>query len=181
MDYKQLLEHVVRPVLKYAGWHSIEAEQQLMGTMSVESGGEFIAQLNNGPARGLFQIEPNTHFDIYKNYLRFKNDHLEIAASFLSDDEKSDLAYGFECLDDHGYDENLKIACTDIANKSLTYNLAYQVIMCRIHYLRVPDALPPAGDIKAMAAYWKRHYNTPAGAGTEQKFIDAFPGELWGL
>ncbi|EPZ5422315.1 hypothetical protein ACXOL9_004754 [Vibrio parahaemolyticus] len=181
MDYEQLLEYVVIPVLRNTGFHSLSAEQQLMGTIAVESGGEFIAQLNNGPARGLFQMEPNTHFDIYKNYLRFKADRLEMAASYLNECEYSDLSYALDDINHGGDDENLKIACTDISNGSLIHNLAYQVIMCRIHYLRVPDALPPAGDIDAMAAYWKEHYNTEKGKGKVEDFVAKFPRHLWGL
>ncbi|HAV1338022.1 TPA: hypothetical protein JG819_004686 [Vibrio parahaemolyticus] len=181
MDYRQLLEYVVRPVLKDAGWHSVAAEQQLMGTCAAESGGVFITQLDNGPARGLFQMEPNTHFDIYNNYLRFRDDRFEIAASYLSSDEKSQLVYGVVCTNSNNDDKKLKSACSEIEDGALIYNLAYQAIMCRIHYLRVPDALPPAGDIDAMARYWKEHYNTGKGKGDEEHFISNFPGYLWGL
>ena len=46
--------------------------------------------------------------------------------------------------------------------------------MARAHYLRVPEPLPDAGDVEALAAYWKQHYNTPAGAGSEAEFIDNY-------
>ena len=43
--------------------------------------------------------------------------------------------------------------------------------MCRVHYYRVSEALPEENDIEGMARYWKKYYNTPLGAGTEEEFI----------
>ncbi|MDG3034195.1 hypothetical protein P7245_22470 [Vibrio parahaemolyticus] len=175
MDYKQLLENVVRPVLKKAGLHSIEAEQQLMGTMAVESGGEYIVQIGSGIARGLFQCEPATHKDIYKNYLVYREKYMEVATGFLTCIEL-DMMQATDG-DSNAMDEFFDF----VADNSLIGNLLYQVAICRIHYLRVSDPLPKAGDIQAMAAYWKEHYNTGGGKGDEQHFIDKFPGYLWGL
>jgi hypothetical protein len=45
------------------------------------------------------------------------------------------------------------------------------VIMCRLRYYVVPEKLPDAGDIKAMARYWKEYYNTKQGKGNEQEFV----------
>ena len=53
----------------------------------------------------------------------------------------------------------------------LAWDLAYACSMCRVHYLRCPQALPPAGDIEAQAAYWKRAYNTPLGAGMATQYV----------
>jgi hypothetical protein len=44
--------------------------------------------------------------------------------------------------------------------------------MCRVHYRRVREPLPPAGDVEAQAGYWKAHYNIDAGAGTVARFIE---------
>jgi hypothetical protein len=33
------------------------------------------------------------------------------------------------------------------------------------------DPIPPAGDIAAMAQYWKTHYNTAGGAGSAAQFV----------
>jgi hypothetical protein len=41
--------------------------------------------------------------------------------------------------------------------------------------MRVPDALPQADDIPAMARYRKQHYNTPLGAGTPEEFEQKWP------
>ena len=54
--------------------------------------------------------------------------------------------------------------------------------MARVHYLRVPEALPAADDIEAIASYRKNHYNALLGAGTAAQLIakwrKAFP-QLW--
>ena len=43
--------------------------------------------------------------------------------------------------------------------------------MARIRYLRVAESIPKAGDIKAQANYWKKHYNTPLGKGLPSEYI----------
>ena len=50
-------------------------------------------------------------------------------------------------------------------------NLAYAAAMCRVHYWRVPKPLPHLEDVHGMAAYWKTHYNTDGGAGTEAEYV----------
>jgi len=44
-------------------------------------------------------------------------------------------------------------------------------ICCRLSYKRVPASIPKTTQGKA--AYWKQYYNTEAGKGTEQHYIDA--------
>jgi hypothetical protein len=44
--------------------------------------------------------------------------------------------------------------------------------MARIHYMRVPAALPKAGDVSGQANYWKQYYNTPLGKGKPQEYIE---------
>ncbi|WCP84205.1 hypothetical protein PQE20_27390 (plasmid) [Vibrio harveyi] len=169
MDYKQLLEHVIKPANNLLGVDSLAAQQLLIGTCAVESNADFIAQIGNGPARGIFQMEPATHKDIWLNYLKYRDVYRETAGDLLSGMEFDYMTHT------KGSDEGFDM----IANQSLTSNLLYQAVMCRIHYLRVKEPLPPANDIEALGAYWKKHYNTHLGSGTVKKFIDAFPGYLW--
>jgi hypothetical protein len=46
--------------------------------------------------------------------------------------------------------------------------------MCRIHYLRVKESIPPADDVTSLAQYWKKYYNTSSGSGNEQEFISNY-------
>lgn len=52
--------------------------------------------------------------------------------------------------------------------KLMQYNIALQIAMCRLHYRRVPQALP--NNIEEQAAYWKKHYNTYKGKGSTTHF-----------
>ena len=50
-------------------------------------------------------------------------------------------------------------------------NISLAILMCRLRYYIDPHKLPPADDIEALGAYWKRVYNTVKGAGTVEAFI----------
>ncbi len=148
MDKDQLRDLITR-VLQEAGLYSDSAVELLMLTAATESKlGYYIKQIR-GPALGIFQMEPRTHDDIWKNYLQYKKsigEHFGAAnwRNFLRQAEK------------------------------LEYNLKYSILMARVHYLRVPDPLPDADDVEGLAAYWKDHYNTYLGAGTVEKAIAAY-------
>jgi hypothetical protein len=100
-------------------------------------------------------MEPATHDDIWRHYLRY---HPELAEKLNA------LQTG--------------AAITEGASE-LIGNLYYAFGMCRVHYLRVPDALPSAADVRGMAAYWKQHYNTLLGSGTEEKAQPYFRVACW--
>lgn len=53
----------------------------------------------------------------------------------------------------------------------LEWDLKLAILMARLRYRIVPAALPYAYDVKALAIYWKEHYNTMLGAGTVEQFI----------
>jgi hypothetical protein len=84
-------------------------------------------------------MEPNTHDDIWDNYLRYR-DKLSHAI--------------------------LEMGGPD--SRELIWNLKYAVAMCRVHYRRVREPLPAAGDLKRQAAYWK------LGKGTEEEYINSW-------
>lgn len=161
MDLEQLLAWVVRPTLKALGAHSLAAEQLIMGTITQESGGKYIRQLGNGPARGIVQMEPNTHYDLWKNYILYRRELADKLFNMASSGATFERAY-------------------PLADE-LVFNLKYAVAMARVHYLRQPEALPKYGDIVGMACYWKKHYNTPQGKGTTSEFLEQFPYELFQL
>jgi len=72
IDPKQFRDLVIRPTLIEVGMHSTAAENLLLGTAIKESGLRFLRQHGNGPALGVYQIEPATHADIWTNYLKFR-------------------------------------------------------------------------------------------------------------
>ena len=145
------LRRLIIAVLYMTDLHSESAVNLLMGTAAQESHmGLRIYQMNDGPARGFFQMEPTTEQDIWKNYIRFKPDLKSMMhrAGFRGPDKTQ-----------------------------LTGNLIYQIIMARLHYLRIPKRLPPDDDVMGMAQYWKKHYNTHKGRGKILDFIQNY-GEL---
>ena len=137
----------VRPALRAIGRHSLAAEQLILGTAIQESDLVHRRQLGGGPGRGLLQMEPATHDDIWANFLNYR---VELAdrVSALRSVPSADGIEELECND------------------------RYAVAMARVHYLRVPAALPKVGDLGAMAAYWKRYYNTMMGRGREEQFVN---------
>ena len=46
----------------------------------------------------------------------------------------------------------------------------YSALAARLFLSNIAEAIP--ADIAGQARYWKQYYNTPAGSGTEQDFID---------
>jgi hypothetical protein len=75
IDASQLRLDVIRPVLTATGLWSQAAENLVLGTAAQDSAcGKFVVQLKGGPARGIFQMEPDTLDDIYDNYLSYRDD-----------------------------------------------------------------------------------------------------------
>lgn len=58
--------------------------------------------------------------------------------------------------------------------EEIEWDLKKAILMCRIKYYSIPGPLPPADNLRSLAAYWKKWYNTPLGAGTVQEFIDNY-------
>ena len=164
INLEQLREYVVLPTLSNLGMYSEAAEQLVMGTIAQESRGTYIKQLGKGPALGIIQMEPATHKDIWLNFLKYTN-------TLCGDIRELISAEADDVFEVCGVPDELE----------LITNLKYAVAMCRVHYWRKPQALPKANDISELAKYWKEHYNTFLGAGTEQEFIHNFPYELYGL
>lgn len=143
LNAHQLAAIIIKPALVNIGYWSEAAEELLLGTAIQESNLTFLHQQGGGHAVGLWQMEPATHDDIWKNYLASK---VKLGLSILGNYHIPD------------------------ANRA-AYDLRYAAAMCRVHYLRVPEALPVVGDRAGQSAYWKRWYNTIHGAGTVQEYL----------
>jgi len=141
------LRDLIINVLTDVGLYSEDTEELLMLTAAVESNlGHYLNQNGGGPARGIFQMEPTTEQDIFDNYLVYNPSLLKKVREY----------------------QGL------FPEKEMVYNLAYQIIMARIHYLRVPERLPSTDDIEGVADYWKRYYNTYKGKGTVEKAVKKY-------
>ena len=154
-----LFRYVIEPTLAALPLPSpTQAAELLLLTAAQESQcGRYLRQIG-GPAIGIYQMEPRTFRDLWTTFLpRFPQ--LAKAISNLTD---------------------------DLSPEAMTGNLYFATAMARVYYFRVPHALPPFRDGKAMAAYWKRHYNTELGAGTAEAaqisyslFIEPNARKLW--
>jgi hypothetical protein len=120
MDPIQLITYVIRPVLHDLRLWSENAERLLLGTACKESDcGRWIHQLEDGPALGIYQMEPATHDDIWMNFIANR--------PFLRDKK---VLYNM--------DVNL-----------LMGDFNYATAMCRVHYLRVLEPIPDTLDGQA--------------------------------
>jgi hypothetical protein len=143
---KDFKAYVIKPALVKIDMYSPAAEELLLGTALQESRLMFLRQLGPGPARGVFQMEPATHDDIWKNYLAYRQE-LAMKVGRLGHQMTAD---------------------------AMMTDMLYAAAMCRVHYLRVPARLPEQGDYEGQAAYWKEFYNTFEGAGTEEEYLDSW-------
>ncbi len=155
MSPLQLRDLVVRPVLKHMDMWSPVAENLVVGTAFQESaGGYYLKQVGGGPALGIYQIEPATHQDLWTNYL-----------DYSSRKARAKLV--------------IKLATSEPLEQQLVSNLSYATAIARLVYYRRPEPLPvDSTDVKALAEYWKRYYNTVHGKGTVEEFVRNFPQEL---
>lgn len=146
IDSNHLLRYVIRPALTLLDMASPSAEALLLGTAVQESHcGRYLHQLGNGPALGIFQMEPATYKDIWDNYIRFrpKIQH-RLAELWPMQPEPEEMVT----------------------------NLLLSAVMCRLHYRRIPEPLPQARDLPGLAGYWKKYFNTRLGRGTVSEFIN---------
>lgn len=152
----QFRELVIRPTLKYLEPeipYSEEAEDLLFMTAAHESRlGSYLKQIN-GPALGVYQMEPATHADIWVNFLEYRDE----------------LAWAVDFYDNKGDEE------------PLVFDLRYATAMARVHYFRVKESLPKkdkfstyASYLKALSEYAKKYYNTELGKATADDYYKAF-------
>ena len=147
MNALQLRDKIIIPTLRHLSLFSESAVRLLLGTAAVESDmGSFISQVN-GPALGIYQMEPSTYNCIYDNFLAYR--------PLLSE-------------------KITKYKIPDIGVEQLSGNLYYATSMARIKYYRSPRALPDKNDVKWMAMMWKNDYNSVLGKGTVDKFIEKY-------
>lgn len=160
IDPKHFRFYVVRPTLlslsaafEGAIPYSPAAENLLVGTALVESKLTWLRQRGAGPARGVFQVEPTTHDDIWENYLAFRP---ELASRVRS------LASQRWPVPGHGD-----------RHAELETNMAYACAIARVRYRRSPLAMPEKDDALGLARLHKAAYNTRLGDTVVGSLADA--------
>ena len=142
----QLRQLIIKPALYDLACDSLDAEELLMFTCATESKGcSYIKQIN-GPALGIYQMEPKTYNDIWQNYIRNKSQLSLIMTN--------------------------NFGCTQIPDEQrLMYDLRFATAMARIHYMRVDEKLPSYKDVDAIWEYYKKYYNTGLGKANKEDAI----------
>lgn len=145
ININDLRNYIVRPTLEHLNLWTQAAENLLLGTAAQESQmGHYLHQVK-GLALGIYQIEPATHYDIWKNYLAYHSELAEAIYQLGSPKEEQ-----------------------------LIFNLSYATAIARVFYLRVKEPLPDANDLKGLAAYYKRYYNTSRGKATTSDYVKSY-------
>ncbi len=149
LPHDQVRNLIIKPAITLLRLYSDDAIELLMFTCAAESkGGSFIKQVN-GPALGIFQMEPATHNDIWHNYI-YKHSGLTLLMTTNF--------HTFNVPDE----------------ERLIYDLYYSAAMARLHYNRVIAPLPDKNDVNAIWDYYKKYYNTPKGAAKKNNCIKAY-------
>jgi len=149
MQLKEIKDLIIRPALDLAGLWSPGAENLLIGTGLVESGFQYLKQID-GPALSWFMIEPKTH-----EYLKgFLKQHINRS---LSDRILS------ACFLAVYPDDN-----------ALVWNLRYSCLMARIKYYSTPCKIPDPEDFDSLTKTYLKYYNTSLGKSTYEKSIELF-------
>lgn len=158
MDSVQFRFVVVRPVLEYLHPHvpySAVAEELMMGTAAHESRlGRWLVQVDGDSdlfnrAIGVFQVERATHDDLWDRWLG----------------RRTELAGKVRALASQRHPFEVDPA------REMATNLAYAAAVARLVYYRSPLPLPSTAEPEALAAYWKRVYNTRLGRGDVERWI----------
>ena len=140
------IKKIIKLALQHLDLDSEDARSLIYRTGKAESGYITLQQYGGGPALGFFQMEPSTCQDIWDNYVMYRPKY-------------RDKLYSL------GFDDGTLEFC-------LLSNIGLQAAFCRLHYRRVPTALPKSDNLEAQAKYWKKYYNTDLGKGTIKHFME---------
>ncbi|MFT8326680.1 hypothetical protein [Gluconobacter oxydans] len=140
LNLSQIKRLWIRPALQAIGLGDPAHLNIVTGIGLVESGYVWLEQLNSGPAKGFWQMEPATHDDIWKNSLPAPS--------------RSRIASGLN---------RLLSGQPHAAGLMITLPL-YGAAMCATKILLAPEPIPAADDAAGQAQYHKRWYNSPLGS-----------------
>ena len=152
MDEAQLKDLIER-VLNRIELYSPEASDVVFKTLKVESLLKYVRQIK-GIAVGFGQCEPWVAVDICKNYLKYRPDLMKQVAETI----------------------NVKLSYFTLPKEEdwawiLETNIAAMISFCRLHYRRIPKALPKK-NLDEQWIYYKKYYNTERGKATNDHWMD---------
>lgn len=153
MNPEQFISLIIKPTLKKLAEYnpamlSQEAADLLLCTAAHESHlGEYIKQVN-GPALGVYQIEPATNKSLWDDFILVpsRRNFAQMMYSELPTSSKYPYA------------------------DQLMTNLTYQTIMARLKYWIAPEPIPKLG-LHSLADYWGKYYQSTSDPAKIEKFI----------
>ena len=151
MNKEQLLSKVVIPTLKeIPRGYSEKAALAIMMIIAHESSrGEYIAQMGNGPAKGIIQMEGWVHDDVWIN-----SDTIRANAERIGIIQRGQLAP---------------------KSDRLYWDLRYNVFMARQRLFMDINPLPNTPE--EMSKYLKSFWNSSAGAADDNSYLRDY--NLW--
>lgn len=152
INCQQLRDIVIKPALASLGMNTDDAVYLLLLTAAQETRlGYYLVQQKIGfnGGIGIYQMEANAYHSIWDNMI----------APYPAMKAKMKLYTG--------YDSKPPIA-------RMATDLTLATIMARLYYYRVKEALPKRNDVKAMAQYWKKYWNTELGKGTVEQAVKSY-------
>lgn len=148
-DVKQFRVEIVQKALIELKAYSKEAEELLILTCAQESlGGTYIKQID-GPALGIFQMEPKTHEDLWLSFLPRRTDLVYKILGAVRLQTKPPVEF-------------------------LEYNLLYAAMMCHVRYMTIHEPIPAATDILGLAKYWDAYYNSDSQKGFPEEAVVSY-------
>jgi len=126
------------------------------GTAGQESGFRSIAQQGDGPALGIWQMEPETHDSLWANFIKYRPSIRQALSTCLGG-----------------------VIIPPPADRLLSDPI-YAAMMMFVRYLDAPGAIP--ADLAGQAAYYVRFYNA-GGKATTAEYLNNWkrfsPGISW--
>ena len=146
-------DKVIERVLNKIELYSPEASDLVFKTLKVESLLKYVRQIK-GIAVGFGQCEPWVAVDICKNYLKYRPDLMKQVADTI----------------------NVKLSYFTLPKEEdwawiLETNIAAMISFCRLHYRRIPKALPKK-NLDEQWIYYKKYYNTERGKATNDHWME---------
>lgn len=151
LDLLQFKTYVLYPTMVAMGEKNANAICLVMETIWHESDGlRYLAQVGNGPARGLGQCEPPTFDWLVGDYLPKHQPALWGAFGAISPHWPS------------------------IPFEELAWNLRLATALVRVRYLAAPGTIPTT--LEGRAAYWGKYYQTDSDPAKIQLYIQHAKG-----
>ena len=148
MQPSVLINYFIRPACDYLvkycpNCNGLNSIQMMLAIAAQETHcGLYFKQMGNGPARGIWQVEPKTSRDTYLNYIGYKN----------------------------GLSELLEGMYSPILKAPHIQSPLYNCAIARLCLYRYPEAIPKLGDRDGMWTLYKKRYNSVLGKATKAEW-----------